>query len=190
MITLAVLLPSYIISEHIIGEGAGALVALVFGLTITNHGYIMKKLGRTSSVKIDKKKLRGFHEEVVLFIKSFFFVYIGVVVTLSWKYAFIGFTVVLVLMAMRYTVATALSGPLMLTRTERSISSVVFAAGLPSFVMSQLPMIYDPNGVYFPAPSIYPDLCMPIVLGTILYSALIGSWMIRNDLKIDEKQVE
>jgi len=37
MITLAVLLPLYILSETIIGEGAGAMTALTFGLAITNY---------------------------------------------------------------------------------------------------------------------------------------------------------
>jgi hypothetical protein len=40
--------------------------------------------------------------------------------------------------------------------------------------MSQLPEIFDPNGQFFLTPGIYPDLCMPIVLGTIIFSGLIG----------------
>ena len=83
MITLAVLLPLYIFSEDFIGEGGGAMTALIFGLAITNFRYIMEKFSRDEKVLIDKKRLREFHDEITFLIKSFFFVYIGVVVSLS-----------------------------------------------------------------------------------------------------------
>lgn len=182
MISLAVLLPSYIISEHLIGEGSGAMTALVFGLAITNFNYIMDRLGRPVRVRVNVRKLREFHEEIVFFIKSFFFVYIGVVVALSWRYTFVGFSMVILLVAMRYLIATYLGRALHFTREEISISRVVFATGLPSFVMAQLPQIWDPNGLHFLTPGLYPDICMPIVLGTILYSGLVSPFMISNDL--------
>jgi len=182
MITLAVLLPLYITSETIVGDGAGAMTALSFGLAITNYSYFMEKLGKPSKVRINLRKLREFHEEIVFFIKSFFFVYIGVIVTLSWRYTFVGFTIVILQMAMRYGLVSSISNALRFTKEEASISRVIYASGLPAFVMSQLPQLYDPTGMIFPNPEIYPDICMPIVLGTILWSGLIGPWMISNDL--------
>ena len=187
MITLAVLLPLYIFSEAIIGEGAGAMTALAFGLAITNYSFFMEKLGRPEKVRINVRKLREFHEEIVFFIKSFFFVYIGVVVTLSWRYAFVGFMLVIIQMVMRYGLVGVLGKSLRFTREEMSISKVVYASGLPAFVMSQLPSLYDPTGAIFLTPGLYPDICMPIVLGTILYSGLIGPWMISNDLADEVK---
>ena len=182
MISLAVLLPSYILSEHIIGEGSGAMTALVFGLSITNYNYIMGKLGRTSKARINVKRLREFHEEIVFFIKSFFFVYIGVVVTLSWKYTLVGFSIVALLVALRYAVASLVGKSLNFSREELVISKLVFATGLPSFVMSQLPQIWDPNRVRFLSPGLYPDICMPIVLGTIVFSGLIAPIIITREL--------
>ncbi len=182
MITLAVLLPTYIMSEHWAGEGGGAVTALVFGLAITNYRYIMERLGSGDRVLIDKKRLREFHEEVTFFVKSFFFVYIGVVVSLSVRYAFIGFGLVILQFAMRYLIVAALSGPFSFTREERVLSQVVYASGLPAFVMSQLPQIFDPGRIRFVDPQIYPDLCMPIVLGTILFSGLLGPALARRVL--------
>jgi len=182
MITLAALLPTYIASEHLVGDGGGAVTALVFGLAITNYRYIMERLGRGDRVLINKKRLREFHEEVTFFVKSFFFVYIGVVVSLSVRYAFIGFTLVILQIAMRYMMVAGLSGPFGFTREERVLSQVVYASGLPAFVMSQLPQIFDPGRVHFVAPGIYPDLCMPIVLGTILFSGILGPALARREL--------
>ncbi|MFH2109715.1 MAG: cation:proton antiporter [Candidatus Bathyarchaeota archaeon] len=174
MITLAVLLPTYIMSEHWVGEGGGAMTALAFGLAITNYRFIMERLGSDSKVMVDKQRLREFHEEITFFIKSFFFVYIGLVVSLSLKYSFIGFGLTLMLMIIRYGVVHLLSKPMAFTNTEKVLSQFVYTSGLPAFVMSQLPMIYDPAGRYFVNSSIYPDLCMPIVLGTVIYGALVA----------------
>ena len=191
MITLAVLMPLYLLSEAAIGDGAGAMTALTFGLAITNYSYFMEKLGRPGKVRINVRKLREFHEEIVFFIKSFFFVYIGVIVTISLKYMFVGFLVVAILMIMRYVLVTVIGKMLAFTREETSIAKVVYASGLPAFVMSQLPILYDPNGEIFLTPGLYPDICMPIVLGTILYSGLLGPWMINADLaKKDVVKVE
>jgi len=53
------------------------MTALVFRLSITN--LIMENLGKPRKVRINVRRLREFHEETVFFIKSFFFVYMGVV---------------------------------------------------------------------------------------------------------------
>ncbi len=182
MITLAILLPLYIFSEDFIGEGGGAMTALLFGLAITNFRYIMDRFNRDERVLIDKKRLREFHEEIVFFVKSFFFVYIGIVVNLSWSFAFFGFALVILQMGVRYGLVEALSGEMGFTKVEKALSQVVYASGLPAFVMSQLPLIFDPGQEFFTDPSIYPNLCMPIVLGTILYSGLVGPKLAENAL--------
>ena len=174
MITIAILLPLYIFSEDFIGEGGGAMTALLFGLAITNFRYIMERFGKDEKVLIDKKRLREFHEEIVFFIKSFFFVYIGVVVSLSLRDAIFGLILVILQVSLRYGIVDVLSGQFGFTLEEKALSQVVYASGLPAFVMSQLPKIFDPDGIFFTNAQLYPDLTMPIVLGTILFSGIIG----------------
>ena len=188
MITLAVLLPFYIFSEHYIGEGGGAMTALLFGLAITNFRYIMEKFGRDEKVLIDKKRLREFHDEITFFIKSFFFVYIGVVVRLSWRYAFFGLFLVILQMGLRYGIVDVLSGQFGFTREEKALSQGVYASGLPAFVMSQMPQIFDPEGIYFVNAQLYPDLCMPIVFGTIMFSGLIGPKLAQHALRREDEE--
>ena len=183
MITLAVLLPLYIISEHYIGEGGGAMTALIFGLAITNFRYIMEKLGKDEKVLINKKRLREFHEEITFFVKSFFFVYIGVVVSLSWRFTIIGLFLVVLQVVLRYGIVEVLSGQFGFTKEEKALSQVVYASGLPAFVMSQLPQIFDPEGIYFVNTQLYPDLTMPIVFGNIMFSGLIGPKLAKRALK-------
>ncbi|MFP3952386.1 MAG: cation:proton antiporter [Candidatus Bathyarchaeia archaeon] len=190
MLTLSALIPTYIASEHFIGEGGGAMTALAFGLSITNYKWVMEKFGVSVKSYIDRKKIREFHEEVTFFIKSFFFVYIGLIVSINKQYAIYGTGIALLLMLIRYLVVTGLDQFIPFTLEERTISKYVFAMGLPAFVMSQLPMIYDPNKIHFVNPSIYPDLCMPIVLGTVLYSSLLGPLVIKREMKTQEQPTE
>jgi len=107
----------------LVGDGSGAITALTFGLSITNYSFITRLLNRPGKVLINIRRLREFHEEIVFFIKSFFFVYIGAIVTISWRYLFIGFSIVILQMAMRYLLVKAVSGPLRLSVVERSVSS-------------------------------------------------------------------
>jgi cell volume regulation protein A len=182
MITLSILLPTYLLAEKLVGEGGGAMSALTFGLAISNYKYIADKLKLKHKITIDSQKLRDFHEEVTFFIKSFFFVYIGVVVSLSLYNMLTGLLLVGLIMFIRYLVASLVGEALSFTKTELVLTRFIFAAGLPSFVMAQLPLIFDPAGRFFADTTIYANLCMPIVLGTVVFSSFIGSYMIRKNI--------
>jgi cell volume regulation protein A len=190
MLTIGVLLPAYIISEEWIGEGGGAMTALTFGLAITNYRFIMNQMGWKSRVKIDSRRLREFHEEIAFFIKSFFFVYIGLVVSLSLKYTFYGFGITLVLMFIRIFVIEVLSRVISFTTSEKALSQFIYASGLPAFVMSQLPQIFDPNSEHFASISIYTDLCMPIVVGTVIYSSIVGPFGFKQRMAAETRKKE
>jgi cell volume regulation protein A len=181
IITLAVLFPSYILAEAAIGEGAGAMIALIFGLTISNIKYFLSIFNIEYQINIDYERLRDFHEEITFFIKSFFFVYIGLVVNLSLKFMLIGLGISLLLMIIRFLLVEVI-GSIFLSLEEKIVSQYVYASGLPAFVMSQLPLIFDEGGIFFSNPRIYTELAMPIVLGTIIYSAFIGPIMIKRSI--------
>ncbi len=182
VMTLAILFPAYIIAEQVIGEGGGPMAALTFGLMITNYSYITRRLGVARDVKIDKRRLREFHEEITFFIKAFFFVYIGLIVTISFEYLKLGLLLVVMILIVRYGIASIIGKTFKFSKKEIVITRLIFAQGLPAFVMSQLPFILDPHRQYFLNPEIYPNLCMPIVLGTVLIAAIIGPVIAKRQL--------
>jgi len=182
MMTIAILFPAYLLAENLAGEGGGAMTALTFGLSITNYGYIVKRLGLKRSLKIDKQRLREFHEEITFLTKSFFFVYIGLIVSLSLEYMIIGLVIVAIILVIRYAIATGVGSLLKFSKEEKMLSRLIFAQGLPAFIMSQLPFIFDPDRNYFLAPEIYPNLCMPIVLGTVIFAAIAGPIIAKSQL--------
>lgn len=88
-----------------------------------------------------------------------------------------GFGIVALIFGVRYLVVTGVGTLLLFSKEEKTLSQVVYASGLPAFVMSQLSMIFDPNRTHFINPDIYPNLCMPIVLGTVIYGAQAGPFI-------------
>jgi len=172
ILTIAILFLTYLLAEAVAGGGGGTVTAFIFGFVLTNYRYVSKRLGLDRNLKPDKRRIIEFNEEMTFLFKSYYFVYMGLIVTLSYQYLTIGFSVVILLLAVRYAVATGVGRFMRFSREERVISRFIFTLGTSTIVMSQLPFIYDPNRNYFLNPEIYPNLCMPIVLGTVLFAAV------------------
>lgn len=182
MITIAMLFLTYVLSEEIAGHGAGPVACLMFGLVLTNFSGILEKLGEYKTVVIEKKELRRFHEEITFFITSFFFVYMGVIVSISITYLSVGLVIVGICLAARQG-AVWIAAPLTnFTEKERILSRAVITEGLPALIMSQLPAIYDPQQQYFIKPEIYPNLCFIIVLSMVIYASLVGPYLAQKKL--------
>lgn len=182
IMTIATLFPTYIFAESVAGHGAGPVSALTFGLALTNYQYIAGKLGIERRVRVEKRKLREFHEEITFLIKSFFFVFIGLIVALSQEFMIYGLVIVVLLAVIRYVAVTIVSRSLKFTSTESILTKLIFANGLPALVMSQLPALQDPERLFFQSPESYTNLCFPIVIGTVIFGALIGPMIAKSRL--------
>jgi hypothetical protein len=86
-------------------------------------------------------------------------------------------------MVIRFVVVSVVGRAVDFSRQERVLSILIYASGLPAFVMSQLPLIYDPERQFFLDPAIYPNLVMPIVLGTVLFAAISAPVMAKRLLQ-------
>ncbi|MCK4437741.1 cation:proton antiporter, partial [Candidatus Bathyarchaeota archaeon] len=82
MMTMAALFPTYLLGERI-GDGGGTLAAFVFGLVLANYRHFAKALNMNRSLRPDKGKIVKFNEEIVFLLKSYYFVYIGLIVSIS-----------------------------------------------------------------------------------------------------------
>jgi cell volume regulation protein A len=182
ILTLAILFPTYVLTERLIGEGGGPVAALIFGLILANHNAILKKLQVTKHVEIDIQSLRHFHEEITFFIKAFFFTYMGLIILISIESLLLGIGVLVIILASRYLIVTAIGTALHFTQIEKVLTRIIYASGLPAFVMSQLPLIFDPSRQFFLRPEIYPNITMPLVLANILFAALIGPIIAKRQL--------
>ena len=105
MMTMAALFPTYLLGERI-GDGGGTLATFVFGLVLANYRHFAKALNVNRSLRPDKGRIVEFNEEIVFLLKSYYFVYIGLIVTMSREYLLVGFGIVAILLSVRYLVAS------------------------------------------------------------------------------------
>jgi len=183
MITLAALFLTYLISEAVGGHGSGPMAALLFGLALANTDLLMKGFESGPVFVVETVEIKFFHEEVTFFIKSFFFVYIGLIVTVTVNYLIVGLIITAICLILRYFAATIAGFIGKFSENEKTLTRFIFAHGLPALIMSQLPLIYDPQGQFFLSPQAYTNLCFITVLGTVLYGAVLGPLLVKRKLE-------
>lgn len=76
MATLGLAIAVYAAAEGPLG-GHGAVGAFAFGLVLGNRGLVRRALGVPADVRAHDAELARFHGEVTFFIRTFFFVYLG-----------------------------------------------------------------------------------------------------------------
>jgi cell volume regulation protein A len=182
MMTMAVLFPTYLLGERV-GQGGGTMAAFVFGLVLANYKNVTRWLGFSRTLKPDTERIMELNEEMTFLLKSYYFVYIGLIVSISRKYMFLGIGLTLLLILVRFIIGTAVGDLMRFTNEEKVISRLVFTLGTSTLVMSQLPRILDPKMLVIRNPTIYTDLCFPVVLGTVAFAALFSPIIARKQLK-------
>lgn len=76
MVTLATLLLVYSLNSF--AGGSGAISALAFGLVVGNRNSILKIVKKRVRIEEEGDKVHSFHDEITFFIRSFFFVFLGI----------------------------------------------------------------------------------------------------------------
>jgi len=165
MLTLAVVFFAYSASEYL--GGNGALASLLFGIVLGNEGAISKFLRseRTRNVLVDGG-LKRFQEEIAFFIRSFFFVYLGLIaVGITINSVFWGVIISFLLLVIRY-IAIRLATFRNPLSEKRPIMSVVLTRGLVAAILATLPMQYG---------LLYADLYLNITLVVIISTAIFST---------------
>ncbi len=188
IMTLAVLFISYILSEGVGGPGAGPLTALAFGVTMTNYPLLAKRFGLRENVRVERRRLRSFHEEITFLVKSFLFIFVGLEVQLSPEYLIMGLALSATIGVIRVLSVNVVGGFIELTDDEAAVSRLVFSNGLTALVISQLPLMVDAAGGSFMNPGVFTNLAVPIVVVSSLFGSLIGPFIIRRGMKPPEAE--
>jgi len=183
MLTLAIVLLAYAFSESL--GGSGSLCSLLFGIVLGNEKEIYRilRMERPSSTVIDVG-LKRFESEIAFLLRTFFFVYIGLIVTISEiKIVIVGVILSLILLLARFgavKIATARSSEL---AAERPIMSVMLTRGLAAAVLATLPMQYaDENPIFQALSHIYVNIAVLVILATAII-ATVGIPLLKRKSK-------
>jgi len=165
MLTLAIVFFAYSASEYL--GGNGALASLLFGIVLGNERAISRFLRseKARDLLVDAG-LKRFQEEIAFFIRSFFFVYLGLIaVGIDVNSVFWGVIISFLLLVIRYIAVrlATIRNPL---SEKRSIMSVVLTRGLVAAILATLPMQYG---------LLYADLYLNITLVVIITTAIFST---------------
>ena len=193
MLTLGVVLLGYAVSEGV--GGSGALSALLFGLILGNEGEILKIFrksgfdsyngnGNNEKVYLSVSKgLKRFEAEIAFLIRTFFFVFLGIIVSISSLNTLLyGIVLSMILLATRFGAVwiTTLKSSL---KKERPIMTVVLTRGLAAAVLATLPAQY---GLSYS--NLFVDLAVVVIVTTAII-ATIGSLVISRKTAFSNQTV-
>ncbi len=172
MITLAVLFLLYVFVES--SSGSGAIAALAFGIVLGN-GKAFSTMLKTKKHFGFNKMQRTFQNEVSFFIRAFFFVYMGIIVSVNTTYIVYGLAAAAALILVRLVIVQISTYGMNLTRTEKNMMRTIVPRGLAVAVLAQLPVVYG-----IPNASIFMDLAFIIIITTVLYTTIAARFVYKN----------
>ncbi|KQM11810.1 hypothetical protein AOA80_06270 [Methanomassiliicoccales archaeon RumEn M1] len=142
MITLAFMLLLFSISELTVGLGGGAIAALMFGLTMGNSDSLPSAIRRRLDYCCDPRII-DFHDEISFFVRTFFFIYLGLVLSLtalSPVEVLAGVVVFNVVVIGRIAVSASVGKLMCKDRKDRVTLLFMMPRGLAAAVVASLPL--------------------------------------------------
>ncbi len=137
MTTIAFMLLVYAMVEFV--GSNGAIACLVFGLLMGNSKKILAAFNQ-KTIQILNPAARFFYSEISFFVKSFFFVYLGILIDFSDYFALIiGFMLTVILVLIRPAAVHIAAGNKM-RKKDRTFMEILAPKGLAAAVLAQLPM--------------------------------------------------
>ena len=178
MLTLGIALLAYALSETL--GGSGALCSLLFGIMLGNEKAIfgILRMKKPPDQVVDPG-LKRFESEIAFLLRAFFFVYIGLIVTLpKLMTVIVGITLALSLLLIRYGVVNVATIKSKLTQ-ERGIMSVLLTRGLASAVLATLTLQYadlvkypDIGTIFQQLSPLYISMTVVVILATALIATV------------------
>jgi len=180
MLTIAALFPVYVLAEVISGGGGGPISAFLFGVVLMNYAFVTRSLNMNRRSRIDRRKIREYHDELTFLMKALFFVYLGLIVRLNPAYIAVGGFLTALIFAVRFITATVVGKVQGFPDEQVIYTRYFFMQGAGSLVLSQFVTKYDPNSVFFPGADVFTNLIVPIVLTSIVFTSVVAPFLARK----------
>jgi NhaP-type Na+/H+ or K+/H+ antiporter len=169
MMTLATIILIYVMGEVLFGNGA--ISVLAFSLVLGNIKQVFTFLGKDSEYNLTPSE-KNFFEEISFFLKVFFFVYLGILISFDEPFLiFLGFMIAMIAALVRpYIIGLTMRRLHNLPPRDKVVMSLMTAQGLASAALVQIILIS-------PVLSNYPqakDLSQ-VTLSVILFSIIFTS---------------
>jgi cell volume regulation protein A len=164
MLTLGMLFLTYVVATNL--GGNGALSALFLGLIIGNSRPIANLVKFRTTVSIDKN-VRDFHSQISFLIRSFFFVFTGLLFSLSsYVSVFFGLFLSAIFLGIRFIVVKMATVKSELHDYE-TLMTIMFPRGLAAAVLASIPLTSGISGS-----EAFPEIAFIVILTTIIITTV------------------
>jgi cell volume regulation protein A len=162
--TLAIVFLFYFVVEAL--HGSGVIFALVFGIMLGNGVSIARLLKVKRTIEATTI-MRRFHSQISFLIKTFFFIYLGLVISFhQLGLVVLGVILSLILLFGRYIVVLLSSVGSRALLANSGILTTTFARGESTAVLTQIVLAAGILNA-----SVYPDIMMAIIVTSVVISA-------------------
>lgn len=191
ILTLALVFLIYSVTESWWG-GAGALSCLTFGLVLGNGKKVLKMLNvKGRSYEMDNET-KQYHSLVSFIIRTFFFVYLGIMVRFQRiEYIIIGILVLIALLILRYAAVFIATFKGNFEKDDKQTMTVMMPRGLAAAILA---INFGPIFVDELMPGMkgfFEDIAFVVILGTAIITTIgvsIISFYETKKLKIENPQ--
>lgn len=161
--------------------GNGAIFALVFGLVLGNGREIAGILN-TKPVEASLI-MKKFQNQISFFIRTFFFVYIGLILSVG-NLALLayGIGITVLLLGARYLAVRISSFKDDMMKDHVKIMTTMMPRGLAAAILAQ---VVSTSGI--PNASLYSDLVITVIIASVVIASA-GSFVFRNNKQREEKK--
>jgi len=165
ILTLALAFLLYFVVEGM--SGSGVIFAFTFGLMLGNGIEVAKFLGIKRTVVIHEL-MKKFHSQMSFLIKTFFFVYLGLMITFT-SYGLIlsGVAISLILLLARYIAVLLSSIRSDTLLANKGLLTTMLPRGLSAAVVAEIVLA---SGI--PNASLYPGVIMVVIVTTVVIAAI------------------
>jgi NhaP-type Na+/H+ and K+/H+ antiporter len=178
-VTLSALLILYVAID--LASGSAAAGILTVAIILGNAPLLGKFIGLKGTIELDTE-VRGFHRQMAFIVKSFFFVFIGAMLTPPWSLIGVGVVFGLILLLSRAPAVMLSTWKSELTRPHKTLATIALPRGMAAGVLAALPMAAG-----IPATDELPVVVFAAVFTTILIFA-IGFPIVRRRVPEDGPQ--
>ena len=140
---------------------------------MTNYPLFASRFNLKQNVRVEKRRLKAFYEEITFLIKSLLFLFVGLQFSITTWYIALGIGLATVIGVVRYAAVNVTKFFVSLNQVEVKVSRLGFSNGLTALVLAYLPRLVEDNHL-FTDTGIFFSLIAPIVITTALFGAIDG----------------
>jgi cell volume regulation protein A len=190
MLTVAVL---FIVAGavELIGS-SGAIAALAFGLSIGNRGFVKRQITSIYLSGGSDDSIQRFHAEITFFIRTFFYVYMGLLFefgSIDGLQLTVGIAVLCVVVAVRWVTASAASRLVTLPHEDSSALFALMPRGLAAAVLATGTadlLVGAPDlPVHVDLATLFLNTTLIVILGTTIIATVLSY---RSEKAIDRRK--